>query len=322
MPLGLLLLLLALLPLMAGSCTRAPRPGEAPAGGAAARSIRIEAADSLRAVLLERTLPGDPRPTSLSASATTRFYVGERRLPGLTLRLLAQDGAPVNALLKPGMLTPVASLWASQAGWQLRFPRQEVFLEGWTGDRSGAAIRPERPAEPASSSLAGRASAAPSQPAPVPTGDLGPILEDLAWYLLAPQSLLEDMAGPRAIARGDRFIFSGTVPPLAQLFAGVELWVDEASGGVARWSVRDRHGETQLIVLYSPPRAEWTSGGAAIGRIDVDIPALGLTGGAILSRVSGGHRREIAYRAAPEAWRRLEAEELPRLLDQLVEEAD
>ncbi len=216
----------------------------------------------------------------------------------------------MSALLRPGMLTPVASLWASQVAWQLRFPRHQVYLEGWTR-------HPSDDARPSEGTVAPVLEEAFTQAA-----DLGPFLERLAWYLLAPQSLLEDLVRPLAIARGERFIFTGTVPSLALISPGAEIWIDAETAGMERWTLRDSDGKTQLIVTYSPPRTDWTSGGGAIGRIDLNIPALEVVGGAILSRVSGGERQGIEYRAAPDTWRRLEAEELPWLLDQLVEEAD
>ncbi len=282
--------------LLVCSCSRGALRSPAGGAGGGALPVRpIENADSLRSALLPLVLPEAALPAALSASATTRLLLGEKRLPGLTLRLTVQEGAGVSAMLRPGMLSPVAILWAAADRWQIRFPRQRVCVESRGTTPPGAVGRVAGPAIS------------------------GALLTRLGWYLLVPQSILVEMLTPRATARGGAYVLNGTLAGLAEFFPEAEICVDAATGAIEYWSLRDGRGHLQLAVSYSPARKDPVSGGAIAGRLDLQIPQLDLYGGVILSRVRGHDEREFDHRPCDSTWEQLEAEDLPALLEQLVE---
>lgn len=281
-------------------CSRhSARTGPDDLDGVPASTEPVANADSLR----QQILPED-MPSALSGSGLTRFYLGDERLPGMTLRFTTQDGAETTAMLRPGMLTPVVSMWTSADAWTLRFPRERAYvLEA--GSTGGAADR-----------SAGAAAGGPVGGADQES--YGLLLGRLAWYLIAPQALLADLQPVRAFRRGADWIFTGRPGALQEGLPGAEVWVDRESRGIRRWSLRDRDGQLQVQVEYSPPRFMLTTKGGVGGRLDISIPALDFFGGVILQRVNEKDPKTIPAPETPTGWRQLGSDQLQALLEDLV----
>jgi len=275
---------LAVVLLSTPGCSRhAARTGPGDLDSVSASTEPVANADSLRLTILS-----EPIPSALSGTGLTRFYLGDDRLPGMTLRFTAQDSAETTAMLRPGMLTPVVSMWTSADAWTLRFPRQRAFVLE-TVSTDGATQGPD-----------------------------GRLLGRLAWYLIAPQALLADLDPVRAFRRGADWIFTGRPGPLEGGLPGAEVWVDQESGGIRRWSLRDRDGQLQVQVEYSPPRFKLTTKGGGGGRLDLSIPALDFFGGVILQRVHEKDLKAIPMPKRPTGWRQLGSDQLQTLLEDLA----
>jgi hypothetical protein len=215
--------------LAAGGC----RPG---------RTVpRLPDAASVQALL--EPAPGQEAPRSARGRATLRLRVGERDLPALGLSFTLREASEVGAVLRPGVLAPVLSLWAGADGWTLRLPREKAAFDQVHEIGASGLLRPGPEASPEAGC--------------VPTG---PAIGRICAWMLAPQALLEDLRDVVLRRDGEEWIVTGTPAGLGTPVVAVEVHLTAQGGAVVRWDLRSGDSSPLVHVEYSPPR------GAGLGR--------------------------------------------------------
>ncbi len=286
---------LALALIVAGGCSRGPRPGEI-AGAPAAEQILAGA--SARA-----------QDTRLSAKgrASVRMQVGERELPALSLSLGLRDGGQLAAVMRPGVLAPVLSLWAGEDGWLLRLPRERAAFEVVHAPgtlRLGADNSSARGAGEAADEALGALS--------------GPALSRLAAWVLEPQSLLGRLRDPEVAAGEGHWELRGTLPGLGVADLWAEVWLARDDLAVQRWSLGAGSAEEPawVRVAYSPARA-----GGSLGRqgqrIHFEIGSIEVTGTATFNYLRADVPDPLRRPTVPDHWIRYAGAELPAALGRL-----
>ncbi len=264
----------ALLSVLAFGC--APRPSVIHGTS----TVRVDP-ESLRVAALR--IPPAP---SCQGRGSMRLEIERRRLPALNLRFGLRDGAALWAILRPGVLAPVLSLWAGADGWSVRLPRERTALEVDASDPGGSPLS-------------------------------GPEIARLAHYVLLPQAALGDLVGLHLLKRGEDWILRGRLSGLPEDLAVLEVWITQTDLAVKRWSLWGRDGRSLLRVAYDPPRLLTADGGADQGAIHFVISSLEAVGTVQVGNLSLEPPAPFTPPPVPARWDVVSGSRLRRLLDKL-----
>jgi hypothetical protein len=138
----------------------------------------------------------------------------------------------------------------------------------------------------------------------------------MAWYLFVPKDLAVSLENPGLISHGSDWILRGKPRDLGETVALAEVWVDQETLAISRWSLILPTGESLLRVAFDRPLTH-----ARVGaRVSFVVPSLDLRG---WLRVTEADEKELPARPrplVPDGWERFPAESLPRYLEALLVE--
>lgn len=220
-------------------------------------------------------------PPVLQGRGLVRLWVEDRSLPSLNARFVVQEAGGGLLSLRPGMLSPVLDLWFGPEEWTLFLPRMKVFAHGGGGGEDS----------------------------------LRPAIGKLGAYLLLPLTLAREMREAETTARDAALIFRGRSPVSEGGARLAEIWLDGGSLAVSRWSLSSSSGESIVRVAYDPPM----DAGEYRGRIDFLLPGLGVRGSLEVRELKPGQWVPGSSPAPKEDWEEIEPEEIPDLLQGVVE---
>jgi len=259
---------------------------------------RLPDAASVEALL--RPAAGAEAPRSASGRASVRLRVGERDLPALSLSFSLREASQMGAVLRPGALTPVLSLWSGADGWALRFPRQKAAfdLEHEPGLVGLLDLEPQ--GQPQAGST--------------PTG---PAVGKMGAWILAPHALLEDLRDVALRQEGEAWIVSGSPAGMGGRDLRVEVHLTAWEGAILRWSLKSEASTPLIQVEYAPPRGSGV--GRAGQRIHFELAPLETVGTVRLDFIRA-HLPGLRERPPlPEGWVHYDGSELGAALERLRE---
>ncbi len=272
--------------LVIGLCGCGPKP-------APLLPLTPPSADSLVA-----RLAPDTSVAGLSVRGSLKLAVGERELPTLDFRCALRDTGEVRAILRPGILPPVLSLWAGQGGWCVHLPRDRVTFES----RGAEGTFPDSVGIPASADAI-----------------TGPLLARLAWFLIEPHRLLACLQRARLIERGGHWVVTGVPVDLGPEVPWAEVWVEQRTGEIDRWGLRSSEGQTLVQVTYDPPAPRPPQRLEMHAQLRFAIELLQVNGGLRISRVEAKPIEPLSRPPVPDGWDVLPGKEMRRMIQGSLE---
>ncbi len=245
--------------------------------------------DSLLAAAIGEIRSGD-----FKGRGSVRLQMEGRNIPALNLHFALRDTGEVWAMLRPGMLSPVMSLWAGLGGWSIHIPRERAVLTSCGLDES--TVRP--------SDHHSRESASPLEQ--------GLLIARLGRLILQPQALLLLLEHPTLLSRGEHWIFSGRPQDFGPTVPAAEVWVEKESLGITSWGLRTSGGQSLLRVAYG---SAVTKERRRPTQVHFVLEALEISGTLRLQRLSQTQIDSIPRPAIPAGWNILSEKEIRRMLE-------
>lgn len=242
--------------------------------------------DSLVALLAP-----DSSVAGLSVRGSLKLALGGRELPTLDLRAALRDTGEVRAILRPGILPHVLSIWAGHGGWCVHLPRDRVAFEAQLTDTS----------------------------VPGPDTISGLLLARLAWFLIEPHRLLGRLERTRLIEREEHWVVSGVPVDLGPEVRAAEIWVGRMTGEIDRWGLRSGEGRTLVQVTYDPPAPRPPERLGTHAQLRFAIELLQVNGGLRLSRVDPEPGGALQRPPVPEGWEVFPGKEMRELIQGTLE---
>ncbi len=243
-------------------------------------------------------LAPDTSVAGLSVRGSLKLAVGEREMPTLDFRCVLRNTGEVRAILRPGVLPPVLSLWAGQGGWCVHLPRDRVTFES----REAAGIFPDSVGLPAGADAI-----------------TGPLLARLAWFLLEPHRLLARLQRARLIEREGHWVLTGVPVDLGPEVPWAEVWVEPRTGEIDRWGLRSGKGQTLVQVTYDPPAPRPPQRLEMHAQLRFAIELLHVNGGLRISRVEAKPIEPLPRPPVPDGWDVLPGKEMRRMIQGSLE---